>query len=88
MISNAIKFTTKKKKPEIIIGYRPDQSSDKVIYTVKDNGVGFSMQDQEKVFETFQRIHTQDIFRGAGIGLALGKKIVNKHGGEIWAEAK
>lgn len=88
LISNAIKFTTKKKKPEIIIGYQPDQSSAKVIYFVKDNGVGFSMGDQEKVFEIFQRIHTQDNFRGAGIGLALAKNIVNKHGGEIWVEAK
>lgn len=88
LINNAIKFTAKKKKPEIIIGYQPDQSSAKVIYFVKDNGVGFSMGDQEKVFEIFRRIHTQDIFRGAGIGLALAKKIINKHGGEIWVEAK
>jgi len=88
LIGNAIQFTAKKKKPEIIIGYQPDQSSAKVIYYVKDNGVGFSMGDQEKVFETFQRIHTEDIFKGAGIGLALAKKIVNKHGGEIWVEAK
>ena len=88
LISNAIKFTALQKKPEIIIGYQPDQSSEKIIYYVKDNGVGFSMQDHEKVFETFQRLHSQDIVKGTGIGLALAKKIINRHGGEIWAEAK
>ena len=55
---------------------------------VKDNGVGFSMKDHERVFETFQRLHDQEAFRGAGIGLGLAKKIINQHGGEIWAEVK
>jgi len=88
LISNSIKFTSKRKKPEITIGYQPDDSIDRVIYFVKDNGIGFSKKDHEKVFETFQRLHKQDAFRGAGIGLALTKKIINQHGGEIWAEAK
>jgi len=88
LISNGIKFTIKNKKPEITIGYQPDETGEKVIYYVKDNGVGFSMKDHEYVFETFQRLHDQEAFRGAGIGLALAKKIINQHGGEIWAEAK
>jgi PAS domain S-box-containing protein len=88
LISNGIKFTIKKRKPEITIGYQPDDPSGRVIYFVKDNGVGFSMKDHEKVYETFQRLHDQEGFNGAGIGLALAKKIIHLHGGEIWAEAK
>ncbi|RLD07081.1 MAG: hypothetical protein DRI65_05425 [Chloroflexota bacterium] len=87
LISNAIKFTNKQKKPEITIGYQPDQTDDRVIYFVKDNGVGFNMEDTEKVFDTFQRLHSQDEFPGSGIGLALAKKIINRHGGKIWVEA-
>jgi light-regulated signal transduction histidine kinase (bacteriophytochrome) len=88
LISNGIKFTNKKKKPEITIGYQPDETGEKVIFYIKDNGVGFSMKDHERVFETFQRLHDQEVFRGAGIGLGLAKKIINMHGGEIWAETK
>jgi len=87
LISNAIKFTTKQKKPEITIGYLPDQSGQRVIYYVKDNGVGFNMKDMDKIFDTFQRLHNDDEFQGSGIGLAQAKKIINRHGGEIWVEA-
>ncbi len=87
LISNAVKFTNKQKKPKISIGYQPDQSSSRVIYYVKDNGVGFDMEHKEKVFETFQRLQTQDELQGTGIGLTLSKKIINRHGGEIWVEA-
>jgi light-regulated signal transduction histidine kinase (bacteriophytochrome) len=87
LISNAVKFTQNKKKPEIIIGYQPDQSSERVVYYIKDNGVGFKMEDMEKAFDTFQRLHSQDEFQGTGTGLALAKKIINRHGGEIWVEA-
>jgi len=88
LISNGIMSTNKKKIPEITIGYQPDDTGEKVIYYVKDNGVGFSMKDHERVFETFQILHDQEVFRGAGIGLAVAKKIINQHDGEIWAEAK
>ena len=86
MISNAVKFTQKEKKPRITIGYQPDESGSRVIYYIKDNGVGFNMVDMEKVFDTFQRLHNQDEFQGSGVGLALAKKIINRHGGEIWVE--
>jgi len=87
LIGNSIKFTKKQKKPEITIGYQPDQSSQRVIYYIKDNGVGFKIEEREEVFETFQRLHSQDEFQGSGLGLAIAKKIINRHGGEIWAEA-
>ena len=86
LISNAIKFTKNQKKPEITIGYQPAQTDHRVIYYVKDNGVGFSMEDTEKVFDTFQRLHIQDENPEIGIGLALAKKIIKRHGGKIWVE--
>lgn len=86
LISNAVKFTKNKKKPEITIGYLPDQTEHRVIYFVKDNGVGFNMEDTERVFDTFQRLHSEDEFPGSGIGLALAKKVINRHGGKIWVE--
>jgi PAS domain S-box-containing protein len=88
LISNAVKFTSMQPKAEITIGYQPDQSNQRVTYYVMDNGVGFDMMDHERVFETFQRLHDQEIFRGTGIGLAMAKRIINRHGGEIWAEGK
>ncbi len=87
LISNAVKFTKKQKNPEITIGYQPDQSSKRVIYYVKDNGVGFKVKDIEKVFDTFQHLHSQDEFQGSGIGLAIAKKVINRHGGKIWVES-
>ena len=86
LISNAIKFTNKQKKPEITIGYQPDQTENRVIYFVKDNGVGFSMEDTDKVFDAFLHLPNQDEFPGSGIGLALARKIINRHGGKIWVE--
>ena len=88
LVSNAIKFTLGEKKPSILIGYQPDQLKERVVYYVKDNGIGFNMNKKEVVFDTFQRLHTHKEFEGTGAGLAVVKKIVNRHGGEIWVEAE
>ena len=85
LLSNAIKYSSKKINPEIITGSVED--SEMHIYYVKDNGAGFEMKYATKLFGVFQRLHRQDEFEGTGLGLALAKRIVSKHSGEIWAES-
>lgn len=85
LISNAIKFTAGKKKAKIEIGAQ--NGSGPVVYYVKDNGVGFSMEHYSKLFGVFQRLHNRSDFAGTGIGLAIVQKIVQRHGGKVWAEA-
>ena len=86
LISNAIKYSEKKAAPFIEI--RSKRSNGEVIYSVKDNGVGFDMEYKDKLFGVFQRLHSADEFPGTGVGLAMAKRIINKHRGRIWAEAK
>ena len=83
-IANAIKFTRKTERARIEIGF---QDNDKEIaYFVKDNGAGFDMQYAEKLFGAFQRLHSQDQFEGTGVGLSIVKRIIQRHGGRIWAQ--
>ncbi|MCX5818164.1 MAG: ATP-binding protein, partial [Proteobacteria bacterium] len=58
------------------------------VYYVKDNGVGLSMDNAQKIVEVFEWLHNSDEFEGTGIGLAIVKRVINRHGGEVWAEAK
>jgi signal transduction histidine kinase len=85
LISNAIKYSSKQKTPKVEIGYQGDDSMN--IYYIRDNGVGFNMDYAHKLFGVFQRLHSQEEFEGTGVGLALTKRIIHKHHGEIWAEA-
>jgi two-component system sensor histidine kinase/response regulator len=86
LISNAIKYSAKKEHPSIEIGSLQEQHQ--TIFYVKDNGVGFDMKYVDKLFGVFQRLHRPEDFAGTGVGLALVQRIVNRHGGKIWAEAK
>lgn len=86
LISNAIKYSSKQKNALIEIGAKTEQS--RAVYFVKDNGAGFDMRFYDKLFGVFQRLHDQQEFEGNGIGLSLVKQIVNKHGGDIWAESE
>ena len=84
LLSNAVKYSSKAKKPAIEVGfYREPNHS---IFFVKDNGVGFDMKYQNKLFQVFQRLHNIKDFEGTGVGLAIVKLIVDKHGGKVWAE--
>ncbi len=85
LISNAVKFTSNKNNPEITIGSL--KKDNKIVIFVKDNGVGFDMKYYDKLFGVFQRLHTVRDFPGTGIGLATVKKIIEKHGGNVWANS-
>ena len=85
LIGNAIKYSSKITHPRIAIGSIEEAQG--VVYFVRDNGAGFDMKYADKLFKVFQRLHGQDEFEGTGVGLALVKRILNKHRGEIWADS-
>jgi PAS domain S-box-containing protein len=86
LIGNAWKFTRNIQSPKIDIGLT-EIDGEQVFY-VKDNGVGFKMEDYEKLFKPFHRLHMAEEFEGSGIGLATVQRAITRHGGHIWAESK
>ncbi|MDB5196699.1 MAG: cph1 5 [Flaviaesturariibacter sp.] len=84
LVGNAIKYSSKVESPEISIGSRKEGAFQ--VYYITDNGAGFDMKYADKLFGVFQRLHRMDEFEGTGLGLALAKRIVSKHGGEIRGE--
>ncbi|MDF2437147.1 MAG: sensor signal transduction histidine kinase [Bacteroidota bacterium] len=85
LISNAIKFKGPK-NPEIIIS--GEKRAEDFLFSVRDNGIGIDKEYSNKIFVIFQRLHTKDKYPGTGIGLAICKKIVERHGGEIWMDSE
>lgn len=86
LIGNAIKYSVKKESPEIEIG--STSSATEITYYIRDNGSGFDMKYADKLFGVFQRLHNPHEFEGTGVGLAIVHRIIAKHGGRIWADAK
>ena len=86
LISNAIKYSQKKPHPRIEIG--GVKENDDYVFYVKDNGAGFNMAHYNKLFSIFQRLHSENEFMGTGIGLAVVKRIIERHDGRIWAQSE
>lgn len=84
LLSNALKFTGKKDHAEVEVKGWDDGSEN--IYCVKDNGAGFDKEHTHRLFQVFQRLHSRSEFDGTGIGLSIVQKIVQRHGGRLWAE--
>ena len=91
LLSNAMKFTRHREHAIVEVGSQAGSAtagSEENIYYVKDNGAGFDPKFASKLFGVFQRLHCQDEFEGTGVGLALVHRIIERHGGRIWADAK
>lgn len=86
LLANALKFTRRRSKTRITVG--STETDSEAVYFVHDNGVGFDMSNSDSLFLPFQRLHRQADFEGTGIGLALVRRIVERHGGRIWAEGE
>ncbi len=86
LISNAVKYSSKTANPRVQVW--AVREAGRIVYHVRDNGVGFDMAYADKLFGVFQRLHRSDEFPGSGVGLAIVMRIVQRHGGTVWADAR
>jgi two-component system sensor kinase len=86
LLVNAIKFSPMDE--EAVIELDGAEGEDGNVYSVTDHGIGFDMRYTDKLFRVFERVHATGLYEGSGIGLALVKRIITRHGGRVWAEGK
>lgn len=86
LLSNAVKYSSRTASPLIEVSGRVEGAE--AVYTVRDNGAGFNMDHYDKLFEVFERLHSDHEFEGTGVGLATVRRVVTRHGGRVWAEGK
>jgi PAS domain S-box-containing protein len=86
LLSNAFKYSRHRRPARVEIASHLDRSG-QVVYFVRDNGTGFDMAYAHRLFNVFQRLHREDEFEGTGVGLAIVKRIVTRHGGDVWVDA-
>jgi light-regulated signal transduction histidine kinase (bacteriophytochrome) len=85
LLSNAFKFSSRESAPQVWIG--ASEGDAEITYHVRDNGVGFDMADAANLFGVFSRLHANDSYPGVGVGLAIVRRIVERHGGRVRAES-
>jgi signal transduction histidine kinase len=88
LLGNAVKYSRKTPEPLIAVSAQRDETALETVFSVRDNGVGFDPKYAAKLFQVFSRLHSDAEFEGTGIGLALVRRIVARHGGRTWAESE